>query len=156
MTRRKFVPHSWIWLFLFLLTLCNGLFHKISIPHSPPPPPPFVWTTLNWVPKDFKISKKDNSSFRRTTKPADSKSWGIPEILEKFMDFQSGSLSIYYRISSVVHWGGGGGGVIFWNSSIWINLVVWKVKFPFYFLSWQSLRKCIHTLIEINHYNTVQ
>ena len=34
-------------------------------------------------------------------------------------DFQSGSLSICYRISKVVHWrrGGGGGGVdISWNS----------------------------------------
>ena len=61
------------------------------------------------------------------SKPADSKSWGIPEfwkilngfagipikihkISGKFMEFQSGSLSICYRISNVVHWGGGGGG----------------------------------------------
>ena len=57
---------------------------------------------------------------------ADSKYWGIPEfcktsndfrgipvknhkILRTFMDFQSTSLSIFYRISSVVH----GGGCIF-------------------------------------------
>ena len=53
---------------------------------------------------------------------ADSKYWGIPEfcktfndfrgilvkirkILGKFMDFQSSSLSIFYRISNVVHGG---------------------------------------------------
>ena len=47
---------------------------------------------------------------------------GIPvkihRISEKFKpDFQSGSLSIYYRISKVVHSGGGGKGVdISWNS----------------------------------------
>ena len=67
-----------------------------------------------------------SSTVCRNPKPANSKSWGIPEfcktvngfpwipakiyrISEKFMpDFQSGSLSIYYRISKVVHWGGGG------------------------------------------------
>ena len=89
-----------------------------------------LWTTLNWVSKNFRISKKDNCSFCRSQKPADSKSLGIPEfcktlngfpgipvkiynILGKFMDFQSCSWSISYRISSVVH------GVcvdIFWNS----------------------------------------
>ena len=36
--------------------LCNGLFQKIST--TPPPP----WTTLNWVPKNFRISKKGSSS----------------------------------------------------------------------------------------------
>ena len=88
-----------------------GLFQKIS---SPP------WMKLNWVPKNFRISKKDNSSFCRIPNAAHSKSWGIPEfckilngfpgipvkihkIFGKFMDFQSGSLSIYYRISDVVH-----------------------------------------------------
>ena len=54
--------------------------------------------------------------------PDDSESWGIPEfckilngfpgipvkihkILGKFLEFQSGSPSIYYRISNVVHGG---------------------------------------------------
>ena len=90
---------------------------------SAPPPPPPPWTTLNWVPKNFRISKKDNSSFCRIANPADSK----PQIISEFcktwkgfvefrfklvkiwrtlMDFQSGSLSIHYRISNVV-WGGG-------------------------------------------------
>ena len=44
----------------------NGLFQKIS---TPPP-----WTTLNWVPKNFRISKNDNCSLCRIPEPADSKS----------------------------------------------------------------------------------
>ena len=96
----------------------NGLIQKISLP--PPPPPP--WTTLNWVPTNCRISKKDNCSFCR-----------IPELLiqhleefqnftkilmvflefrlkfakylGKFVNFQSYSLSISYRISNVVHGG---------------------------------------------------
>ena len=94
----------------------NGLFQKIST--SP------QWTTLNWVPKNFRVSKKDmyNCSFCRILEPADSKSWVIPEfrknlnafpgipvkiykILEKFVDFKSYALSISYRISIVVHGG---------------------------------------------------
>ena len=68
--------------------------------------------------------------FCRIPEPADSKSWRIPEfrqnlngfpgipvkiykILKKFVDFQSYSLSISYRISNVVHRGGGGGGGYF-------------------------------------------
>ena len=99
--------------------------------YPPPPPPP--WTTPNWVPKNFRISKKDNCSFCRIPEPADSKSWGIPEfcknlngfpgipvkiykILGKFVDFQSYSLSISYRISNVVH---GGCVDIFWNSPMY-------------------------------------
>ena len=87
------------------------------------PPPPPLWTTLNWVPRNFRISKKDKN-------PADSKSLGIPEfckilngfagipikihkILGEFMEFESRSPSIYYRISNVVH---GGCVDIFWNS----------------------------------------
>ena len=31
-----------------------GLFQKISTPH--------LWTTLNWVPKNFRISKKDSTA----------------------------------------------------------------------------------------------
>ena len=83
-------------------------------------PPPM--DNINWVPKNFRISKKDRSILCRIPDPADSKSWGIPEfkkifngfagipikthkILGKFMEFQSGSPSIYYRISNVVHGG---------------------------------------------------
>ena len=33
-----------------------------------------LWTTLNWVTKNFRISKKDNCSFCRIPEPADSKS----------------------------------------------------------------------------------
>ena len=39
----------------------------------------------------------------------------IYKILEKFMDFQSCSLTIFYRITNVVHWGCVN---IFWNSLI--------------------------------------
>ena len=75
--------------------------------------------------QNFRTTKKDSSSLCKISNPADSNSWGIPEfckilngfpgipvkihkILGTFMEFQSGSPSIYYRISSVVHWGGGG------------------------------------------------
>ena len=83
-------------------------------------PHPPLWTTLNWVPKNFRISKKDSSGLCRIPNPACSNSWGIPEfcnilndfpgipvkrhkILGKFMEFQSGSPSIYFRISIIVH-----------------------------------------------------
>ena len=73
--------------------------------------------------------------FCRIPEPADSRSWRIPEFrqnlngfpgipvkiyknLKKFVDFQSYSLSISYRISNVVHGGRGGGGDIFGNSPI--------------------------------------
>ena len=76
----------------------NGLFQKIST--TP------LWTTLNWVPKTFRISKNDSSSFCRIPNLSDSKSLGIPEfcnilngfrgipvkihkILGKFMDLKS-------------------------------------------------------------------
>ena len=106
---------------------------KWAIPENiQPPPPPPPWTTLNWVPKNFRISKKDNCSFCKIPEPADSKSCGIPEfrkklngfpgipvkiykILGKFVDFRSYSLSISYRISIVVH---GWYVHIFWNSPI--------------------------------------
>ena len=42
-------------------------------------PPPAQWTTLNSVPKNFKIFLKDNCSFCKIQEPADSKSRGIPE-----------------------------------------------------------------------------
>ena len=101
-----------------------GLFQKIST-HT-------LGTTLNWVPKTFRISKKANSSFCRIPNLGDSKAWGIPEfcktfnglrgipvkiqkVWRKFMDFQSGSPSICYKISNVVH---GERVDIFWNSPI--------------------------------------
>ena len=34
------------------------------------------------VPKNFRISKKDSSSLCRIPNPADTKSWGIPEIFK--------------------------------------------------------------------------
>ena len=81
-----------------------GLFQKISTTPQ--------WTILNWVLKNFRISKNDSSSFCRISNLADSKSWGTPEfcntsndfrgipvkihkIWRKFMDFQSCSLSIF-------------------------------------------------------------
>ena len=81
-----------------------------------------LWTTPNWVLKNFRISKNDSSSFCRIPNLSDSKFYGIPEyckilngfrgirvkihkILGKFMDFQSCSTSILYRISNVVHGG---------------------------------------------------
>ena len=96
-----------------------------AIPENIQPPPPRIS-------KDFRISKNDNSSFCRIPNVADSKYWGIPEFcktlndfrgipvknsqnLGKFMDFQSTLLSIFYRISNVVH---GGCVDIFWNSPI--------------------------------------
>ena len=33
-----------------------------------------LWTTLNWVPKNFRISKKNSCSFCRIPEPANSKS----------------------------------------------------------------------------------
>ena len=92
--------------------ICIGLFQKISIS--------ILWTTPNWVPKNFRISNKDRCILCRIPYPADSTSWGIPEFwkilngfsgipikihkrLGKFMEFQSGSMSIYYRISNVVY-----------------------------------------------------
>ena len=32
-----------------------------------------LWTTLNWVPKNFRISKKNSSSLRMIPNPRDSK-----------------------------------------------------------------------------------
>ena len=62
---------------------------------------------------------------------------GIPvkinRISEKFMpDFQSGSLSIYYRISKVVHWPGGMD--ISWNSIDLYKIPLEKEKKAFYHL----------------------
>ena len=97
----------------------NGLFQKIST-HP-------LWTTPNWVLKNFRISKNNSNSFCRIPHLADSSSWGITELwnrefpvkihkmLGTFMDFQSCSPSIFYKISSVVH---GGCVDIFLNSPI--------------------------------------
>ena len=98
----------------FIKLSCIGLFQKIST--TP------LWTTLNWVLKNFGISKNGSSSFCRIPNLAGSKSWRIPEfcstlngcrgipvkiqkILGKFMDFQSCSPSTFYRIFNVVHEG---------------------------------------------------
>ena len=92
-----------------------------------------LWTTLNWVPKNSRIFKKDTSSLCRIPNPTDSEYWGIPEfckilngfpgipvkihkIWRKFMEIQSGSPSIHYRISNVVH---GRCVDIFWNSPMY-------------------------------------
>ena len=96
-----------------------------AIPENIQPP----WTSLNWVPEYYRISKNYSSSFCRIPNLADSRFWEIPEFcktlngfyvipvkihknLGKSMDFQSCSQSIFYRISNVVS------GVcvdIFWN-----------------------------------------
>ena len=49
-------------------------------------------------------------------------------------DFQSGSLSIYYRISKVVHWRGGGGVDISWNSIDLYKIPLEKENKAFYHL----------------------
>ena len=67
-------------LFLSLQTVTrNGLFQKIST-HT-------LWTTPNWVPKNFRISKKHSRSLRRIPNPADSNSWGIPEFCKILKGF---------------------------------------------------------------------
>ena len=52
--------------------LGTGLFQKIS-----------THTTLDEVPKNFRISKKDISSLSRIPNPADSNSWGILQDFER-------------------------------------------------------------------------
>ena len=68
----------------------NGLFHKIS---TPPPPP--QWTTVNWVPKNFRISKKDNCSFCKIPEPPDSKSWGFQNFCKTLNGFLGIPVKIY-------------------------------------------------------------
>ena len=51
-----------------------------KITHTP------LWMTLNRVPKKFRISKND-SRLCRIPKPADSKSWGIPEFCKALNGF---------------------------------------------------------------------
>ena len=63
---------------LYCSPCTTELMHWAIPENTNPPPPP--WTTLNWVPKNFRISKKDSSSLCRIPNPADSKSWRIPEI----------------------------------------------------------------------------
>ena len=100
-----------------------------AIPEISTPP---LWTTLNWVPKIPGFPRRTVAVYAGFQTLLDSKSWGIPEfckilngfagipikihkMLGKYMEFQSGSLSIYYRISNVVH---GGCVDIFWNSPV--------------------------------------
>ena len=103
---------------------CNILYHFFcirraywAIPENIHTP---LWTTLNWVPKNFRISKNDSSSLCRIPNLTHSNSWGIVKfckslkgfagipikihkILDKFMEFQSGSPTSYCRMSNVVH-----------------------------------------------------
>ena len=52
-------------------------FHKIFIWYwAIPKNIHLLWTTLNWVPKNFRISKKDSSSLCRIPDYGDSSSWG--------------------------------------------------------------------------------
>ena len=84
----------------------TGLLQKISTP-------PMDDTELGT--QKFQDFQKHSSSLCRIPYPADSESWGIPEFFKilngfpgipgKFMEFLSGSPSIYYRISNVVHGG---------------------------------------------------
>ena len=43
-----------------------------------------LWTTLNWVLTNFRISKGYSSRFCRIPYLVDSKSWGIPEFCKAF------------------------------------------------------------------------
>ena len=63
------------------------------------------WTTLNWVPKNFRICKKDSSSLCRIPNPADSKYLGIPEFCKTLNEFPG----IPVKIPKI--WGNS------WNSS---------------------------------------
>ena len=75
----------------FISELCGKGSQDIGLcqkyPPPPPPPPPPQWTRLNWVAKNFKISKKDNGSLCRIPNPADSNSWAIPEFCKILKGF---------------------------------------------------------------------
>ena len=90
--------------FIFKIVLCGSL--EWDIPENIHTP---LWTTLNWVPRNFRISTKDNSSFCRIPKPADSKSWGIPDFAKLwmvFLEFRSKFTKFCGNswISSQAHW----------------------------------------------------
>ena len=148
--RRAVQRSSW---FLIRKHVLQNFWCQWNIPENIPPPPP--WATLNWAPKTVRISKKDSSSLCRIPNPADSKSWGIPEIYKilngfpgipvhvhkiwrKFMEFQSSSPSIYYRISNVVH---GGCADIFCNRPISFAFthLCYKPKCEYGIKPWQPL-----------------
>ena len=85
----------------------NGLFQRIST-HTPPPPHP-LWTTLNWVPKNLRISKKNNCSFCRIPEPADSnleEFQNFAKIWMVFLEFQLKFAKVWRNlwISSHTHW----------------------------------------------------
>ena len=50
-----------------------------------------LWTTLNWLPKNFRISKKDSNSLCRIPNPADSNQnfSRIFQIFMVFLEFRS-------------------------------------------------------------------
>ena len=54
-----------------------------------------LWTTLKWVPTNFRISKNDSSRLCRIPKPSDSKSWGILEFCETLNCFHGIPVTIY-------------------------------------------------------------
>ena len=50
---------------------------------------------MNWKPKNFKVSKKDNSIFCRIPNPAHSKSWGIREFCKSLNGFPGYPVKIH-------------------------------------------------------------
>ena len=89
------------------------------------PYPAPLWTTLNWVSKNFGIFKKDNCSFCRILlEPVESKSRGIPEFRKTLNGFPGILVKSYrkfygFPVILTDHflqdfqcrpWGGGGGG----------------------------------------------
>ena len=112
--------------------------------HTPPPP----WTTLNWVPKNFRISKNDNCSLCRIPEPADSKSWGIPEfhnftkIWMVFLEFRLKFAKFWGNlwISSHTHWAFLTGFPMSSIGGVWIfsgiaHCCLWDFFFPTFLLT---------------------
>ena len=56
-------------------------------------------TTLNWILKNFRISKNDSSRFCRIPNLADSKYWGIPDFAKLIMIF------VEFRSKFTTFWG---------------------------------------------------
>ena len=130
--------------------------------YSHPPPPPPRWTTQNWVPRNFRISKKDNCSFCRIPEPADSKPGGIPEFRKNLNGFPEIPAKIYKILGEICGfpviltehflqdfrcrpwWGGD----IFWNSPMYDEPARDKCKlFEFCY------RLVFHTPIRKTHLN---
>ena len=58
-----------------------------------------LWTTLNWILKNFRISKNDSSRFCRIPNLADSKYWGIPDFAKLIM------ILVEFRSKFTKFWG---------------------------------------------------